>query len=377
MLNSPQELPMNKHIERVILHTVHIPIEHEKVNCPAFASETLQRGPTGLMDGPWFGDQKLIIAQVQGSGMTGWGDLSRSIDMTVAATLASKLLGIRLDEVDANIDPINDARVIRGLHTAALDWAARLREIPLYAMFGQPVRDGIATAVWSGHRTPQGAARIAQAAAASGIECLKLKSSLRADDAAIARAVKEVVNDSFELVIDPNGRWENYEQAIPRAAALREAYKHAWLEDPLYAKNDDVARIARETEIPIIRTCIGSDAVKENMQALPSGFNLVGPWPAMLEASKEAHRHNLPFWGGSAADTGLYDLATIHFGTTQPGFTMAAELAGSQVREHNLLSRPIRIIHGVAMVEHGPGMGIDIDLDALEHYRVGDPVIVQ
>jgi len=28
-------------------------------------------------------------------------------------------------------------------------------------------------------------------------------------------------------------------------------------------------------------------------------------------------------------------------------------------------------------LEHGPGMGIDIDLDALEHYRVGDPVIVQ
>lgn len=368
---------MSKRVERVTLHPVHIPIEHEKVNCPEFASETLQRGPTGLLDGPWFGDQKLIIAQVQGSGTTGWGDLSRSIDMTVAATLAAKLLGIRLDDVNANFDPINDPRVMRGLHTAVLDWATRLRDVPLYTMFGQPIRDGIAVATWSGHRTPQGAARIAQEAAASGINCLKLKSSLRADDAAIAHAVKAVVGDSFELVIDPNGRWETCEQAIPRACALRQAYEHACLEDPIYNNNEAVARIARESGIPIIRTSIGPDAVQNNMQALPSGFNLVGSWPAMLGASKEAQRLNVPFWAGSSVDTGLFDLATIHFGVTQPGFTMAAELAGSQVREHSLLSRPIRINQGVAMVEHGPGLGIDINLDALERYRAGDPVVIQ
>lgn len=368
---------MNKRIERIILHSVHIPIEQEKVNCPAFAHETLQRGPTGLLDGPWFGDQTLIIAQVEGAGISGWGDLSRSIDMTVAATLASKLLNMDVENISAHVDPISDARVIRGLHTAALDWAARLREIPLYALFGQPVRDGIATAFWSGHRTPDAAARLAKDAMAAGVKCLKLKSSLKADDAGIARAVKEVTNDSFELVIDPNGRWENCEQALPRAFALRQAYDHAWLEDPLYVKNDQIARIARETGIPIIRTCVGPNAVQNNMKALPSGFNLAGSWPDLLGASQEAKRLNIPFWAGSAVDTGLFDIATIHFGVTQPAFTMPAELAGSQVRQHSLLLRPIRIIQGVAMVEHGHGLGIDVDLDALEHYRAGDPVVVQ
>lgn len=108
-----------------------------------------------------------------------------------------------------------------------------------------------------------------------------------------------------------------------------------------------------------------------------SGLNLVGSWPDLLEASTESHRLKIPFWAGSAVDTGLFDLATIHFGVTQPGFTLAAELAGSQVREHNLLSRPIRIVQGMAMVEQQPGLGIDVDLGALDRYRAGDPVIVQ
>lgn len=367
---------MSRRIQSVTLYTVRIPIAREAVNCPEFAHETLQRGPTGLLDGPWFGDASLLVARVEGAGVEGWADLSRGGDRGYAAVLARKLIGLDVEEVKATVDPIRDPKAVRGLHTAALDWAARMKGIPLYRMFGERLRNGVKVALWSGHRTPRGAAALALEARSKGMGCLKLKSSMQADDAGIARAVREAVGDGFEVVIDPNGRWETLENTMSRARLIARESPHVWLEDPVYAKELVIAQVARETGIRMIRTAVGRAGVVRALASTAKAFNLVGAWPDMLEASAEVASRGLAFWGGSAVDTGLFDLANVHFGVTQQAYTLATELAGSQVREHSLLKQPIEMIDGVACPGESPGLGIQTDMDALERYQVADPVRV-
>ncbi len=367
---------MSIRIRSVTLYTVRIPIAREAVNCPEFASETLQRGPTGLLDGPWFGDAPLLVTCVEGGGVCGWADLSRGGDAGYAAGPAGKLIGLGVEEIKATVDPIRDAKVVRGLHTAALDWAARVRDVPLYRMFGERLREGVKVALWSGHRTPARAAALAVEAQGKGMNCLKLKSSLWADDEGIAKAVKEAAGEGFEVVIDPNGRWETLENTMTRARAIARANRHVWLEDPVYAKDLVMAEVARETGIGMIRTAVGRAGVIRALASTAKAFNLVGAWPDMLEASEEVGARDLDFWGGSAVDTGLFDLANVHFGVTQPAYTLATELAGSQVREHSLLMQPIKVFNGVACPGDGPGLGVETDRDALERYRAADPVRV-
>jgi muconate cycloisomerase len=367
---------MNNRIQSVTLYTLRIPIAREAVNCPEFAHETLQRGPTGLLDGPWFGDVSLLVARVEGAGVEGWADLSRGGDREYAAGLAGKLIGLDVEDVKATVDPIRDPKAVRGLHSAALDWAARVKGVPLYRMFGERLRKGVKVALWSGHRTPAGAAALALEARSKGMGCLKLKSSLRADDAGIAQAVLEAVGEGFEVVIDPNGRWETLENTMSRARLIAQANRHVWLEDPVYAKDLVMAQVAHETGIRMIRTAIGREGVVRALASTAKAFNLVGSWPDTLEASAEVASRGLAFWGGSAVDTGLFDLANVHFGVTQPAYTMATELAGSQVRQHSLLQQPIEIVDGVACLGEGPGLGIQTDMDALERYQVADPVKV-
>jgi muconate cycloisomerase len=370
------ESAMSATIKRITLYRLRIPIPREAVNCGAFSHETLQRGATGLPDGPWFGDAPILVARVEGAGESGWGDLSRGADITQCGLIAQRLIGTSCQDVRPDIDDCAGVRVPRGLHSAMLDWAARVKGVPLHAMFGQRVRAGIKVAHWSGHRTPVGAAELAVKARAEGIQSLKLKSSFKADDAGVARAVRDAA-PGFELVIDPNGRWETFEVAVERARTIRSLNENVWLEDPLYNSDLLLAQIVKQSGIALVKTVIGDVGVVKGMSAMPSAFNLVGSWPDLLRGSTVVEARGLRFWTGSAVDTGLFDLATIHFGVTQPAFTMSAELAGSQVREHSLLSRSIEIRQGVASPPDGPGLGIPVDMDAIRKYQLGDPHVVE
>jgi len=52
-------------------------------------------------------------------------------------------------------------------------------------------------------------------------------------------------------------------------------------------------------------------------------------------------------------------------------------LVGNIVREHNLLAEPINYQNGHIVVPEAPGLGVEVDENAIEHYRIGDPVVVQ
>jgi len=367
-------------IKRVTIYTLRIPIPKERVHSPEFAYEPLNRGPTGKFDGTWVGDMPIYVVSAEGDGgEIGWGDMPRLADFAEMKTRASKLLGLTLDEVRADVDPTDEESNYRGLHTAALDWRTRNQGVPLHTVFGEKVRDQVKVAWWAGMRTPSGAADIARHAKSLGISSLKLKGNEILDDEGIARAVREACGDDFRVIIDPNGRWESPEQGIERAKRIHEANPNVWLEDPLYTGDGGNARIRHEGPIGMIRTCLGgAERVRKIVQAdVADGLNIVGPWPMLLDESAEAARQNLPFWAGSSVMTGLDDFATLHFAATQPGFTLGADFAASQSRENNLITQPIRYVDGKIAVPTGPGMGVDINLDALERYRVADPVVVQ
>src|SRR5690606_10290494 len=123
---------------------------------------------------------------------------------------------------------------------------------------------------------------------------------------------------------------------------------------------------------------IGGEATRNAIDAWQiDALNLVGTWPQLLAASAEAAASGVPYWAGSAVTTGIGDLATLHFALTQEAFSFGAEIAASQVREHDLLASRIPTRAGHAVVPEGPGLGVEIDLEALERYRVGDPVVVR
>jgi L-alanine-DL-glutamate epimerase-like enolase superfamily enzyme len=158
------------------------------------------------------------------------------------------------------------------------------------------------------------------------------------------------------------------------------------LEDPIYydpalmydaAELAGLARVRQATGIGMAITIKTRDQMTAAAQAgAVSAFNIEGTWPQLLERSAYASRLGLPFWAGSSVQSALSDLAMLHFAVTQPAFSCPFEMAGAMYRENDLIVEPLPLRAGRAAPFDAPGTGVTPDLDALERYRVGEPVIV-
>lgn len=375
---------MSAVIERITITSLVIPVAKADVHSPEFAYEPLNRGPTGGFDGPWFAQAPICVVQVQSQGRIGWGRTLRTTTVEQLAQAARELVGRPLTQVHADDWPHQGAE-LRGLHSAALDCAAKVRGVPLYRMFGAKVRPSVRLADWAGMHTPSGAARFARRTLERQRGALKLKGCEKTDLPGLARAVQQVAaefpDQTFELVVDPNGRWTT-DSTVAMARQLADLKLHLLLEDPVYGKELFIRTLKQVGEVSSIgglRTVALAEDVDAYVDALPNlaGFNIVGSWPGIRRCAAAATQRGKPFWCGSSMDSGISDLATLHFVSTQPLATFPAEIAGYDKREHHLLAQPLDIRAGHAYLSDAPGLGIDVDLDAVRRYTVGTPVVLE
>ena len=60
----------------------------------------------------------------------------------------------------------------------------------------------------------------------------------------------------------------------------------------------------------------------------------------------------------------------VHACAAARSCTLASDIIGNVLREDDLIVEPLRIERGYAVVPQQPGLGVQLDMAALEHYRV-------
>jgi L-alanine-DL-glutamate epimerase-like enolase superfamily enzyme len=83
-----------------------------------------------------------------------------------------------------------------------------------------------------------------------------------------------------------------------------------------------------------------------------------------------AHAAGIPCWHGSANDCGIQELANLHAAASARNCVLASDFVGSWTREDDLIVEGLEIIDGYVTVPDKPGLGCELDLDAIEKYRV-------
>lgn len=112
-------------IERVSAIPVVVPIDPAQVHDPAFMHEPLNHGPKRWFDGEWIGNVPFYIIKVESDGgPPGWCDTVRGQDPDLIRGELQKLLGRTPSEVKPTT-ALFASPYLRGVQTAALDWAAR------------------------------------------------------------------------------------------------------------------------------------------------------------------------------------------------------------------------------------------------------------
>lgn len=264
---------------------------------------------------------------------------------------------------------------------ALWDIAGKAAGKPVYQLLGGKVREFVPTKWSISGREAHIAAEIAADAKARGFVKMKVKVGIDEEgDLARVAAVRQAIGEEIQLGVDANGGWKTANHAVSVIERLAEHRIH-FVEQPLPAFDlEGMANVHGRVHFPII--------ADESVYTLQDAKNLahakaadvfsiyvgkaggIGPARELCEfAEKTGHSCTI----GSNLEMGIGSAAMIHLGIACRGIhaeTFACDIIGPMYYEDDLLTEPVPIAGGIARCIEKPGLGVELDDEKVEKYRV-------
>lgn len=87
------------------------------------------------------------------------------------------------------------------------------------------------------------------------------------------------------------------------------------------------------------------------------------------------HARKIPVWCGGMHEFGLGRAANLAIASL-PGFSLPGDTSGSdKYWKEDIIDPPVRVVNGIAQVPTGPGLGVHLNHDRLNKYRVSKTVL--
>jgi galactonate dehydratase len=346
---------------------------------------------------------KLGIALVEvrtDSGMVGYGECLARYSPRIWAGIVEDLLAPLI----VGADPFDTERLwermfrdlrsfsghsrgmlveaIAGVDIALWDIKAKVTGLPLYALLGGATRTRLRAYASSIMQQDLGAMEAEAARLVErGFRAIKIKVGVGIErDAATVRAIRRVVGDSIDLMLDANGAYRAPE-AIELAARVSDL-GITWLEEPVVSDDlDGYERIRAATAVPIAAgeaeyTRFGAkellvrglvDVVQPDV-ARSGGFSETRKIIDLASAHHVAYAPHVGFSGIVCV------AATLHLAAAVVNFmTYECIHTANPLRERlatTTIGGPDQLVDGEIPVPAGPGLGIDLDLDFLKRYTI-------
>lgn len=255
---------------------------------------------------------------------------------------------------------------------AFFDILGKFLEVPAHVLLGGAVRDKVRADYWIGHQIPEDAARSAKKAVERGFKGLKMKCTVDEPMVERIQAILDAAGPEFKITVDPNERFYRPCEAIALAKELEKLGNVEVFEDPVPKWNIDWYREIRSaTSIPIAMH-LGNprdiiNAIKANAVDY---MNLGGSMTGFVKNAAIADAAGIPIWHGSGNDLGITETSFVHAAAVCRNCILASDFVGGWTREDDLIVEPLTFKDGYTPVPQKPGLGCELDMDAVEKYRV-------
>lgn len=337
------------------------------------------------------------------NGLHGWGecytqeDRDRSIEAHVQE-LGRYLVGRRVLDIKhfttmaytdfaAKRGSMDLYSAISGLEQALWDLAGKAVGQPVYNLLGGAFRTRLRVYAngWARGRDPGAVAEQARAVVARGFTALKFDPFPgpwrawidRADEARAVeqvRAVREAVGPEVDVLVEVHRRLAPVHAV--RVARLMEPYAPFWFEEPVLARDlAGLAEVRRAIALPVVtgeelytkmefRDVLerrAADILNPDVGAC-GGILELREIAAMAEASHVAmapHNYN-------STTVGL--AATLHASAAMPNFLITEYFVNFEAAGVAIARPAPRVEGGTIALPTAPGLGLDLDEDALARY---------
>ena len=360
----------------------------------------------GLTDSPVFGknpervDYRYLLRIRDSDGFEGWGETILSASETVLDDALEMLIGQPLSGLRTVFlglwppdsiywqrpsppspyaqNPANLQHRLRHpmqllIEMALCDLTARRAGVPLCHLFGGAWRDRILVDYWMPRTTPEHARQCVQRGLELGFTGIKLKTTLEDPNVERLEAIREEAPD-WKVTVDANGRFYRLDDALPVLRKMDAVGNVGIFEDPFPRFHlQDFAALRRHVNASVVVHIDPPESLWAVLQSgAAGGLNIdchtgLFHWRTQVGAAEVA---NLPVWIGSGLDLGIRTAAQLHLAASAPNCQLPSDQVSPWLRESHLLTEDFTIRDGCVMLPEGPGLGIEVDLDAVDHYTV-------
>jgi muconate cycloisomerase len=223
-----------------------------------------------------------------------------------------------------------------------------------------------------GHQTVEDTRTSARRGKAMGFRGVKMKCS--ADEPMVERmeAILEENGPDFAVTADPNQGFYRPVEAIRLAKEFERVGNVTVLEDPMARWNQDwYCQLRAATIIPVAQHLGNPKDVIIAIKAEAVDYlNLAGTMVGFIKLAAIADAAGIPCWHGSANDLGVMELSFLHASSVARNCVLPCDFVGSWTRQDDLILDPLVFENGYAVVPDKPGLGCELDMDAIERFRV-------
>ena len=364
-------------ITSVSIWTVVVPTIPGRVHSPEYESDT-----------GWDQVPKHLIRINTDTEYSGVGETGRGMDIDQVRMGAQKIMGkdpealVLQDifgsarDVSEEVPKVGTGPSYDAYEMAIMDLVGHIRGLPVHSLLGGAARSRVRADYWMGHQTPEDGKKAVERALEHGFKGVKIKCRLEEPMYERLKAMREVGGPEFKVTVDPNERFYTADQAIELAMQLEPLGNVEVFEDPIpktdiagYEKIHDAIPFPLAMHLgdgPGIIRALQADAGRGVVDCVNLGGSLFG----YQRNAAVAAAANLPCWHGSGNDLGISDTSFVHAAAAAPNCTMASDFVGSWTREDDLIVEPIEFVDGYVPTPMKPGLGCDLDLEALQKYTL-------
>ena len=263
-----------------------------------------------------------------------------------------------------------------GLGGALYDVMGKYLEVPAYKLMGQKLRDAISVAAWTTQASPEEFREEIRRAVAQGYRIFKMHTAPFYDVMEQTRAAEEVAPEDFRIHYDFNGN-RTLASLIP---LVRELEKHhpivGFIEDPLPKEDlDGWRRLREQIRIPLIfHVPIRHRGLQELIRGAAdaymfSGVDIGDTLAGGFACAKVNHQVLLQLTGGTLAKA-----LALHLAAVLPTATGHSIHLDDQYEE-DVTTERIPVIEGYSPVPEGPGLGVEVDEEALARIATNPPIV--
>jgi L-alanine-DL-glutamate epimerase-like enolase superfamily enzyme len=268
---------------------------------------------------------------------------------------------------------LGDDSLGSGLQMAIYDVVGKALGVPVHRLFNLPqVRQWCPIAWWNTKMGPEDLAGEAQDAVSQGYIYHKFKTRPWIDVYAQVEAISAVTPPHYRLDMDWNSMLLNVGTAAPVLQRLDQYERVSIYEGPILQRDVEGLRELRRKVAKPIALHFGQPpfhtAVRESVC---DGFVIGGGVTNVLRQGQLAGEFEKPFWL-QMVGVGLVTAMSAHLGAVLP-FAQWPTITCLNNYTDDLLVEPLTIRGGQVRVPDGPGLGVEVDEEALRKYVMEPP----